>query len=867
MVLRNRSKDSSGFKTGPLRFFTLSIISTAIVWSKNLYEKCISGLLEVANRILKIKKTTISEEVKENLGKKISDLYKKYELYNTRKETYLTYHERKNLIDICKNCLNTCSGFKNRSKILDEPSNIFLTKSMAELSYLLNEFERYDNEEFLQERIQRYEYLFRKSSFPLDNSQKRAIVTDDTHNLVVAGAGSGKTEVLITRAAYLTEREPDTVDAKKILILAYQNKAAEEVKKRLNERFGIEEAEVRTFHSLGKKILEEGSKVSGKEIPKLKFSGPNFDKEFSNYVEYLFNLRKINGDFQKKIIDYMRFYHDDEIPKIQEDFERKEEFYKYMANLTYTSLDGTKVKSEAERAILNFFISHNLNGERVKILYEDSASWMTYTDTNGNRKIPKPDFFFPDYDIYLEHWAIDKDGKVPDWFEGKNASEEYKLGMKRKIEKFMQQDKYSLVEIINYEFKRGEFEKILIERMTEALKIKYPDKDFEFTPVPYEQLINRVNQGCKESVKGLFFNISRFITIAKTYNLPPENIKQRLRTDRWSAKQEAFARLALDIYEIYENQLRAENKIDFADMINLAVKELKENQEICENSFSQILIDEYQDISAQRYELIRELMKKNNGCKLFCVGDDWQSIMSFSGSDLDFFVNFHEYFDHPARTDLSINYRSCKSIVSTGAEIIKYNKGSQIKKDTFAKNAAENLIKIYISGYNRKSTNLYYSQIANHCVDSIKHYLDEGYEAKDILLLSRIGKNLKMKAKLMEYAEIQGVPISFDGNKNPNKIPFMTVHKSKGLQAKVVFLLDVVEDLYGFPCEIENPDIFEPAILSRKRDRYEEERRLFYVAVTRAMNDLIIYTRKDSVSIFIDEIKSKVTFYELSNPN
>ena len=292
-----------------------------------------------------------------------------------------------------------------------------------------------------------------------------------------------------------------------------------------------------------------------------------------------------------------------------------------------------------------------------------------YTDASGNRKIPKPDFFFPDYDIYLEHWAIDEGGKVPDWFEGKNASEEYKLGMKRKIEKFMQQDKYSLVEIINYEFKWGEFEKILVERMTKALKTKYPDKDFEFTPVPYEQLINCVNQGCK-NLQRSFLQYQPIHNNAKTYNLPPENIKQRLRTERWSAKQEAFAKITLDIYEIYENQLRAENKIDFADMINLAVKELKENQEIYRNSFAQILIDEYQDISAQRYELIRALINKNNGCKLFCVGDDWQSIMGFSGSNLDFFVNFHEYFDHPARPDLSI-YISCKPIAGYGCRNYK----------------------------------------------------------------------------------------------------------------------------------------------------------------------------------------------------
>jgi DNA helicase IV len=182
------------------------------------------------------------------------------------------------------------------------------------------------------------------------------------------------------------------------------------------------------------------------------------------------------------------------------------------------------------------------------------------------------------------------------------------------------------------------------------------------------------------------------------------------------------------------------------------------------NSFDQILIDEYQDVSAQRCELIRELMRKNEGCKLFCVGDDWQSIMGFTGSDLDFFVNFEEYFDHPARTDLSINYRSCKSIVDTGAEIIKHNRGSQAEKDTCAKNTDEKPIKVYISDYNQKASHMYYSQIGKHCVDSIKHYLDGGYQAKDILLLSRIGKNPMMQKWLMESAKNLDVPISFDGN-------------------------------------------------------------------------------------------------------
>ena len=86
-------------------------------------------------------------------------------------------------------------------------------------------------------------------------------------------------------------------------------------------------------------------------------------------------------------------------------------------------------------------------------------------------------------------------------------------------------------------------------------------------------------------------------------------------------------------------------------------------------------------------------------------------------------------------------------------------------------------------------------------------------------------------------------------------VRFMSVHKSKGLQAKVVFILNLDKGLYGFPCELENPDIFETAIINLNGLRKEEERRLFYVALTRAKEEVIMYTQKCSESDFITEIK------------
>jgi DNA helicase-4 len=149
-------------------------------------------------------------------------------------------------------------------------------------------------------------------------------------------------------------------------------------------------------------------------------------------------------------------------------------------------------------------------------------------------------------------------------------------------------------------------------------------------------------------------------------------------------------------------------------------------------------------------------------------------------------------------------------------------------------------------------------------MNTIDDYLQKGYNPQDIMILARIANSPIMKTKLHEYAALCNVPVSFEA-RSWNKIRFMSVHASKGLQARVVLLLNVVDGLYGFPCKKENPDIFEPATRGRKKDKEEEERRLFYVAVTRAMEDLIIYSQIDSESKFLGEIMDCVVVECLQN--
>jgi len=813
--------------------------------------------------------TSLKEDILDNLEKDIKMwIVDTKDIYESINDTYLTYHTRRNLVERCDSYLDALSFLKSNKVFFQSSFNQFVAESSRATSLFKKNIVNFSNEHFVERRMNEYGYLFNKSPFPLDDSQKRAVIIDDTHNLVVAGAGSGKTEVLITRIAYLIERKPDMIDSKRILVLAYQNKAAEEIRKRLNERFNAD-VEAKTFHSFGLQILKQSYKDSNRALPDMQLIGDNFETIYRSRINSIYSDAQNDDDFHNDIINYMKSYGDNEITKPETAFEEKEEYYKYMRNLTYKVLDGKKVKSEAEREIMNFFISHYINGNKIKILYESPAEWMKYNGENGEHNVPRPDFFLPDYDIYIEHWGIDKNGRVPEWFEGDNPSEKYNRGMNAKKKAFAEQTKYSLVETTYWESKEKDFIQNLQNKILEALKAKYPDKDFEFLLVPYEKLINKVWKDCQESVKRLPSNIGTFITIAKTYSLSPAEIEKRLSNESWSPKQKAFTKLALKIYDIYEKELRSNNQIDFSDMINLAVKELKQNEDLYKDVFDHILIDEYQDISAQRYELIKSLLDKNSNCKLFCVGDDWQSIMGFAGSDLDYFVNFPDYFDHPARTDLTVNYRSVKSIVDTGAEIIKQNGSSQLKKKTTANDKSVIPVKVYSfeqqsthkSNYNNQV--VYYDQMVQHCVNKIEAYCQNGCEPADIMILARIVSNRMLRDKLLECSRIKGVNISTE-SRYFNRIPFMSVHKSKGLQAKVVFIFDVVEGLYGFPSELENPDIFEPAIMGRRKDKEEEERRLFYVAITRAKKEAIIYTQEGRESKFLDEINKHVSIEKIA---
>jgi DNA helicase-4 len=809
-------------------FDTLGLFETDLKWlisSNVLEEQFVASMREDAEAVRRL----VSECVKQVVWNRLVTLEGQVkEIQNSG--TYLMAAEEDQALAALKSAEEEIAFFRAHNL----PEQEFVVSASEVLQKNRTDILEY-NRKFVEQRKREYGYLFNKGKLSLDSEQQTAVVTDDKYNLVIAGAGAGKTEVLITRIAYLTERKPDTVQPNRILAIAFQDKAKREIEERLRTRYKIDDVNIRTFHKLGKDILE---KARGDRIKHTDIVDEN--KKFDLVKTEYYQLLK-DPDYYRLFLDYVRAFRDN---RPQEDSQEKEDNLALKQAMSYVALNNKHVRSLAEREILNFFLMNKLNDERIEIEYEhDMHNFL-------------PDFWLPKFDLHIEHWGIDKKGNVPNYW-GPNAREDYPRVMAEKREWCASNNKL-LVETYSYEYDADnpdKFIEILKQRVIKKLESRFPGK-FEFSPLRHNEIVELAWAPFKDPTPD---DILNFIKNAKVYGLSPEKVEERLRNEKWSRKQLAFAQLALPAYRAYSNQLRERGKIDFEDMINEAVDKLRNDNGLLANVYDHILVDEYQDISKQRCKLVAELLRRNPNCKLFCVGDDWQSIMGFAGSNLNFFVNFDKFFSRPAITKISTNYRSVKSIVDAGATVISNNGGCQIAKQTVACRNELRPIRVLSSTHDEDFERQYHEQIVNDCLDRIADHMQNGCEPRDILVLSRYKSSYAVK-DFIEKAKERSMDFAFDSEfARRNQFRLMTVHKSKGLEAKVVFILDVIKGTYGFPCEIEDSSIYAPAREDYpKQDHKEEERRLFYVAMTRAKEDLTIYTWKPSKSEFLEEIKSHI---------
>ena len=287
-----------------------------------------------------------------------------------------------------------------------------------------------------------------------------------------------------------------------------------------------------------------------------------------------------------------------------------------------------------------------------------------------------------------------------------------------------------------------------------------------------------------------------------------------------------YFKIILEIYHIYNQEIESSNLYDFNDMIKIATNNINNNQ--IKTNYKYIIIDEFQDTSLNRFKLIDAIMKQNNA-KIFVVGDDYQSIYRFSGCNLDIFLNFNKLVSNLNIINLDYNYRNPKEIIDVANSFIMKNK-NQIKKETICLKNINKPIKICF--YKNKRT----------VIEKILKYIDTKY-----LILGRNNTDKELF--------------------NVQDKPFLTIHKSKGLEEDNIILINLTNNNNSLPSKIKNHKIINKLI---KTDYYpyEEERRLFYVALTRTRNNIYLLVPKSNYSIFIKELmKNYKNYIEYININ
>lgn len=739
--------------------------------------------------------------------------------------------------------------------------------------------ERYINQE-LKDNSDLFDDLDGKS---LDSQQREAIVVDEDAVKVIAGAGSGKTFTIQGKVKYLTEKRD--VDPSEILAISFSNASVDDLKERIAEPIDI-----KTFHKVGKDILTQYNQYSRPDTSALK----------RIIKRYLTKKALKNEDISKKLIEFFSFYIN--VPPSDDDIKYEGDLLDWQEGVDFSTLkrrfknkQRETLNNEIVRSYEELYIANFLFIYGIKYTYEKIYS---YPNKNFEREFNKfkeflfsfneeipdelknditkdllnltdifeeyeikdylPDFYLDDYNIYIEHFGLNRN--CENHLIGGKSSEEYvkEMEWKRKVHK-----KYgtTLIETFSY----YQSENRLLTRLAEKLQAQ----GVEFNEIDYREVYRILleNKTIKEW-EDFIVLLKTFIELFKGNNYDETKFKEfydyvgGLKDSFSKDRTIAFLKIVEEIYNDYEAYLLKIKKIDFNDMINKASDCIVKNG--LDLPYKYIIVDEYQDTSFTRYNLLRNICD-SIGAKIMVVGDDWQSIYSFSGCDVNIFTKFDNFFDVCETRYIEKTYRNSQQLIDASSNFVMKNP-DQTRKELKSSKSLKYPIKL-VNFDNDFDEILKFELI-------IKNIINQStFKNKKILILGRNNKDIFNLLKNFnvenEYGkrkfEILGDEDKLIRNKfvkivyreSPDvNIEYRTVHQSKGLECDNVILINLKNWKAGFP----NKMVDDPVLNFVKRNgdsfSYAEERRLFYVALTRTKNNVYLLAPYFKSSVFVQELKT-----------
>ncbi len=685
----------------------------------------------------------------------------------------------------------------------------------------------------------------------LDEDQRKVVLTDEDYCLVIAGAGAGKTTTVAAKVKYLVEKR--NVKPQEILVVSFTNKAVGELKEKIQKQLGID-CPITTFHSTGNAILhkENDEKLNIVQNEKLYFVLEDYFRDnvlqnqkllddliqfFATYFDEPIKAKDKNELYTKLTAANFSTMKS-EVGEVNYDLEIKNSRKK-----EHVTIQNEVLRSQEEVQIANFLYLNNIEYE-----YEPRYKF----NIEGAKKPYTPDFLIRqnEKEAYIEHFGITQSGFSNRY--NQEELEKYRKAVHDKVDLHKQHGSTLL-----YTFSEFDDGKSLLEHLQKQLEWA----GFVLKPRDNKEVMQKIsNQDGSRYIRKLINLVDRFISNFKTNGYPVEQF------DEWKIKStnertKLFLGICKECYLEYERYLQKNNAVDFADMINKSARLLKESKSVSEQiDFKYIIVDEYQDISRQRFDLVGALHDVTSA-KIIAVGDDWQSIYAFSGSDITLFTKFSEIMGYAELLKITNTYRNSQEVIDIAGNFIQKNT-AQIKKSLKSPKRIKDPVIIYTydskqkrfgekSNYNlAKSLEIALGQI-------IEFNNQNGIDSKkqEILLLGRFGfdgKNLE-RSSLFEYKDYGNKIKSI---KYPElKITFMTAHASKGLGYDNVIVINGKNETYGFPSKIENDPVLNYVVKRDDSIEAAEERRLFYVAMTRTKNRVYFIAPEENPSEFLLEIK------------
>ncbi len=672
------------------------------------------------------------------------------------------------------------------------------------------------NEQILESELRsRREFFGTIEKSPLTDEQARAVACFDNRVQVLAAAGSGKTSVMVARAAYAVTRQ--FVAADRILLLAFNKAAADELQERIDARFaaaGIDSAGIRasTFHAFGLEVIgaatgrkprlaswvDEGGGTDAvlRIVDELSDSSPSFRYDWDLYrLLFASTSTDIDGGTPDAY-----------------DSQTKESGYRTFV--------GEVVKSHGERLIADFLY---LSG--VKYRYETPYMFDVADATHSQYR---PDFYYPDIDVWHEHWALDRDGNPPPDFVGYAESMEWKRRLHAAHG----------TQLIETTFADVAFGDGLRQLQTQLEQLGVV---FDWNPDrPLDQWAKPMRDA------DLARLVRTFMSHVKSNSLTPTAIDERLRSAPGldGFRTRLFLRFYWQIHDAWQARLRADGSVDFDDMLIEAAQHLECGE--VDLGYELVMVDEFQDVSRARARLVRALVAAP-GRYLLAVGDDWQAINRFAGADLSVMTQFDAWFGPGSQLALTTTFRCPQTICDVTSWFVSKNPAQFNKAMRSAQPDRGAPVRVVIDDDPARALTAYLTDLSAAVARGDVTPGGGGRVTVDVLGRYNFNRDL-----------LRSKPANLD-------VTFRTVHSSKGLEADYIVVPSLNTGTYGFPSSIADDPVLELAMPTSEGFPHAEERRLLYVALTRARREAIVIAPAGKTSPFVAELLQHPDVLEASD--